>query len=756
MKYVVLLGLLGGLGLAGCGENNEEPASGAAPAAVDEAAGTAVEKTAAVAAAVAETVPVIATPPAAPKASADVRAKALGFARFLPADTQGYLGVFDAAGFVAEMRGSKVGRFLEDRAAQEGIDIDEVEAEPMASMALGLFAEEFAVAVGKGTPRQADNLVRLSELSNYHQMKSLVRMFDGEVGGVEDEDDFPMGLQEMMMLGSLLDDPEGGIAILEESRMPPITLAFKMSDADTREELVGMAQGGLQELFFMIGPDGQNIAEKVEITRGESTFSGLRLVGRKIAASIGDQEKEMLGQILDPASIERLVQSIGDKDLVIAVGVHDSYLVAFLGSDAGELQLAGSPGESLLAGKDFAFADAYLDENLLAVSSMTKELQEGVSKNTTGLGGIARGIRDGLAEAESLGDTRDLEVLLGLVGEQEKALFDAITYTPAGVVAYREDGLKVEAFGGSSPPDLDLDAVHRYGALADWEDAVFFANWVEDAEYSELALEYLDTIGETLYLGAKRFSALEIGDGNVEQFRAGFGMFDQMIRPHALEIWKAIREDLNTGLGSEGAIVVDLKGGLPTVPGIPQAVADEGTMPRIGMIAPVADAEQLGKSWKRLNGAIGELLKVAGEMTGQNIPMQKPMSSEKDDLKTWFFSIPFQNDQFVLSASQDKDDFYLSTSKNFVQELSAAIAAAEPDPARKGAYLEIDLKVLRKWLGEWIALADANADELPGGGELRNDLAEAREVLAIMDELDAISIHVRREDGTVRASLHIH
>jgi hypothetical protein len=131
MKYVVLLGLLGGLGLAGCGENNEEPASGAAPAAVDEAAGTAVEKTAAVAAAVAETVPVIATPPAAPKASADVRAKALGFARFLPADTQGYLGVFDAAGFVAEMRGSKVGRFLEDRAAQEGIDIDEVEAQQL-------------------------------------------------------------------------------------------------------------------------------------------------------------------------------------------------------------------------------------------------------------------------------------------------------------------------------------------------------------------------------------------------------------------------------------------------------------------------------------------------------------------------------------------------------------------------------------------------------------------------------------------------
>ncbi|NNM30209.1 MAG: hypothetical protein HKO57_11870 [Akkermansiaceae bacterium] len=731
-KISAFLVLIGGLGLPAHAEQ-EGPAAGSAQ--------------------------LIAVDTAPAPAAAAARTKALGFARFLPKDTEGYLGIFDGAGFVNDLRKSKLGKFLESRAREEGMDLTDIENEPSAAMALAMLAEEVTVAVGKATPEQANNLVLLSESSNYHQMKFLVKMFDAEIRDEELEDPGMMlGMQEAMLLGGLLHDPKGGINILENSYMPPITIAFKMSDADLRDEMSGMIKGGLQELLLGIGPEGENIAAAVDFERGDTKFSGVRLVGKKVAAKIGEDEKEDLAQFLDAASIERLIAAISAKDLVLATGIHDSYLVIFLGSNPADLKIAATPGESLAARDDLSFADAYLGKKLLAVSTLSKELQEGLAKNTTALGSVARGIKDGLAEAESFGDTRDLEVLLGLVETQEKALLGSVNYTPAGVVVFREAGLKMETFGGAGSPDLDLGKAHRYGKLADWDGGFLFANWVEDPAYTEAALEYLDTLGETVYLAASRISKLDLADPDFEQFKEGFTLFDKRIRPHALGMWRAFRKDLQAGLGSEGAVVVDLRGGLPTVPGLPQVVADKGKAPRLGVIAPIKDAARISASWKGMNESLEGLLKVFSEISGTNVPMQRPMSSEKDDLQTWFFSIQFQNDDFVLSVSQDKENFYLSTSRNFVKELSGALAQARPDPSRKGAYFAMDFTSLTAFAKDWLALVEANAADIFGGDDgaagFRENIPMIKETIAAFGDLDSLRAHTRLEDGTTRTSLH--
>ena len=190
-------------------------------------------------------------------------------------------------------------------------------------------------------------------------------------------------------------------------------------------------------------------------------------------------------------------------------------------------------------------------------------------------------------------------------------------------------------------------------------------------------MEYIDSIGETIYLGAKHVANMELPEGgDLDEFKEGFGMFDEQIRTHLLELWMSLRGDLMGGLGDEGAVIVDLKGELPTVPGLPQLVADEGKAPRISLLAPAIDPTKLESSWKRINKSMQGILKVVSEMTGENIPMQKPMSSEKNDLKTWFFPFPFQTDDFVLSVSVDKKNFFASTSKAFVQDLSAKLEGA--------------------------------------------------------------------------------
>ena len=151
-----------------------------------------------------------------------------------------------------------------------------------------------------------------------------------------------------------------------------------------------------------------------------------------------------------------------------------------------------------------------------------------------------------------------------------------------------------------------------------------------------------------------------------------------------MDLWSGLRDDLAGGLGDEGAVVIDLKGELPTVPGLPQLVVDEGKAPRLAILAPVKDAEKLGSSWEKIDKSLNGILKIVSEMTGENIPMQKPMSSEKNDLKTWFFPFPFQTDDFVLNVSVDPKNFYASTSKSYVQSLSGELEKLEVDATAKG------------------------------------------------------------------------
>lgn len=157
---------------------------------------------------------------------------------------------------------------------------------------------------------------------------------------------------------------------------------------------------------------------------------------------------------------------------------------------------------------------------------------------------------------------------------------------------------------------------------------------------------------------------------------------------------------------------------------------------------------------------MSELLKVVSEMSGENIPMQRPMSSEKNELKTWFFAFPFQTDDFVLSVSVDEKNFFAATSKSFVQSLSAKLAAAEPDASATGAVFRMDFVLLNKYLNGWLTLLNENADAVFGADSpAAEDFKEAqpmiKRVLEGTSELKSLSAHIREENGTVRSSFHL-
>jgi hypothetical protein len=311
-------------------------------------------------------------------------------------------------------------------------------------------------------------------------------------------------------------------------------------------------------------------------------------------------------------------------------------------------------------------------------------------------------------------------------------------------------------------PGTDLDTPRRYAGLGKDDGVFLFANWVSNPDYTEKVLEYVETLGQTIYLAAQQVARMDLPDEvaiDLEEMTNVFGMFDEQIRPHFLKLWSGLRDDMVAGLGEEGAVVVDLKGALPTVPGLPQLLVDEGKAPRIAILAPTKDKKKLGDSWDKTEKALNGILKIVSEMTGENIPMQRPMSSEKNDLKTWFFPFPFQSDDFVLNVSVDENNFYASTSKSYVQDLSARLEKAEVDPAATGAYFNVNFAALNAYLNDWIKLLEEKQVDIFGEGspdaeDLMEALPMVKMAVAGLGELKNIRGHTRKENGELRTSVH--
>jgi len=749
LKRLVGFGVLGALGLSSCGEKNEQAQTPAVGGGTKEVALKASADQPAV--------------EAAPAVDLTAVAQATGFAKYLPATTQAYAGVFDGKGFIEGLRGSAIVQLFEEQVQDNGdpdFSLENLEEAPEAQMAFALLGEEIFLGVGQGAPLQTTNLVGINESTTRHWAKFIVKMGEANLSGEGEFGNDPSALM-MPLIAGILGDPKAGIGSLEKAQMPPVTIGFKISDEDMRGQLFETVAQGIGAMLEEVGPDGEGFAEAINVERAGSKFTGLKIVGEKLVAALPPDAKEGLAQFLDAATVDKLIGILESKDLVLAVGVHDNYLVGFIGSSADELQIAGSPAESILSRPEAAFMKSYAGKKLLGLMTISKELQESITKEASLFGSLAAGLREGLAETKVFGDTQDIEALLELVVEQERGLLSMQSYTPSGVVAFLEDGLKIEGHGGSTMPELDLDTPRNYAGLAEGEGVFLFANQVASRDYLEKGFEYLDTLGQTAYLGAKQAARMQVPDapGDLEDFQGGFAMFDEKIRPHLLELWSGLRGDLVSGLGNEGAILVDLGGEFPTVPGLPQLVVDEGKAPRLALLALARDKEKLQSSWVNVDKALNGILKVISEMTGENIPMQKPMSSEKNELKTWFFPFPFQSDDFVLNVSVDEKNVYASTSKSFVQALSAKMEEGEVDPAAKGAYFKVDFTALNDYVNGWLKLLEDNKDEIfgeasPAAEDFMEGLPIAKQVLAAFGELKGITGHIRKEDGVIRSSLH--
>jgi hypothetical protein len=179
---------------------------------------------------------------------------------------------------------------------------------------------------------------------------------------------------------------------------------------------------------------------------------------------------------------------------------------------------------------------------------------------------------------------------------------------------------------------------------------------------------------------------------------------------------------------------------------------DTAKVPRVSLIAPVTDRAKLASSWDKMNTTLTGTLAKISEITGEKIPMQKPLSSEKNGNTTWFFPLPFFNDDFLPSVTVSDKWFAASSSKNQALDLIAKADAG--GESRSGFWFSMNFKALENYANDTYKLFDANALALTGSALPADRKKLIANSIAALGDLDKLTIHSRREGGILRTSVN--
>ena len=678
------------------------------------------------------------------------RAEKLGLLANLSPDVSAVMALSNGGRVWEELTESGVGQLLLETLLENEVDLTDPDS-PGAQVA-ALFEEEFLIASGKGATEQLKNMISLNSLSDKYEIAQLIRLW---TIAIEGDDALPDTNPFGALAEAIKENPDFLSNLVAASEMPPLLIAARVSDDEQRDELAAVLAMGGGMALQVAGEDMPFLSSSETEVAGIS-FAGIALDGESLVKSLQEEIGllDLMETFMDPASAQDILDSLAEKNLVLLGGVSDEAVYLYLGSSAEDLPLVEKTSDGLTASEEFAFVDAYLDEMLVNVFWMEEDLVEVGATGQAILGDYIDGILMGLKDNDALGNIKNLEKkLLEVQRLEKKFLASGISQAAAGVSFLKADGLHTESFGGYLDEYYDWETPHQLGSVSG--DSFFSVQGVSNVETDQLAMQYIETAFASAYEIAGLMKKMEGVPADFDEVLAGFELFDERMKGDALELWKGLRLT-EAGVGAEWIFELDLAGSWPTVPGVPELIIEKGMAPRLSYVAPVVDRAKLAESWKEVEGATAQLLKAANELTGEEIPMQKPMSSENNGLKTWFFPIPMQTDDFVPSITLDDEVMVMGTSKE--RAVALAQAAKEKSEGRTGVVTVMNFAPLWAFLSNWLALIEENPEEILRDDEqlefFRENQEMLKKMLTAMEEFDSWTTHKRVVDGQLRSSSH--
>jgi len=654
--------------------------------------------------------------------------KPFGLVSSMSQDTEIVFGLTQFENFANEIGKSNTWKkIIELLELEAGLDISDA-AEPWGS-AMDFIGEDAFFGFGKGT---AANLERLYEVID------VINKISYEITGAQLLSELGFGggagsdPEELMkdLLDQLLSDEDGKFEkTLAELQLPAFIAGSKVGE--------GMANQLVNQLSAL-----EDQLPPFVLTSEFDVSEGVKFRSWSVAAKdvFDDNAREQLRQgIGDKELAEKLEKIIDSKKVEISFGVLNEYLIVGFGPDHSHIKFVNKEEDSLMAVSDFQFAKGYADKKILAYNYFSKSALDAFnppnqfSSLTDAITKILKSIKE---------EGIDLKKIIPLVSKLGKQVDEAtrVTMDSTAGVLYRESGLKWASVGGPSVPGIDAKTPLKLTPAAS-EDKFLLMNFMEAPESRENSIATVETLAEILH-GVGATAVQFQGDPQVGEV---FQMFDQMLTPKFLKVWNIFKNKVANGLGSEAGIIIDLKGSMPKIPGVPPEFIKDGKVPRISIFNSVKNRKNLAEAWEQLVPAINEIVAaIPGQEPGQEFQIPDTLSMDGKNLTTHFIGLPFVSNDFLPSLSLSDELFFLTTSKKATDELAAAIAENKNNEI-SGLVLKVNVEELIQFFQDWIGLIEKNED-LVSDDEAIEVLNNIKQVLQFGEGIKGFNYRKYKED----------
>ena len=637
--------------------------------------------------------------------------KPFGFVSRMPQDTEIIYGLRHLEQFTQEIGKSNTWKkLIELFELESGFDLSEV-AEPWGS-AMDLVGEDAFFGFGNGTAKQLEKLNEINDAYNKISLKVAGSQMLSALGlGGDDEPDPEEFMRDLLQ--ELLSANEGKNAkLMQELQLPSFIAGAKVGK--------GMSAQLVNQLSALEADLPPFVLTSEFKVLGDQKFRSWSIAAKDVFDdSAREQMREAIGDEDLAAKLEKIIDT---KKVELSFGSIDEYVILGIGPDHKHIKFAKSEENSLLAVSDFEFAKGYGEKKILAYNYLSKSAltafyaKDSLKAMSDSIVKLIESMKEGGI------DLTKAVPLMKNFGNQITKIVDISIDSTAGVL-YRENGLKWASVGGYSVAGMDSSSSLKLAPNVP-KDAFFLLNAVEDPKYRASGIEITETIAELIHIIGS--SAVKIQGG--EDAGQIFAMFDQMLTPKILKVWGIMKNKVANGLGSEGGIVVDLKGSMPKVPGFPAVFIKNGKLPRVAVYNSVKNRKLLSEAWDELVPVINEIAAaVPGQEPGQEFQLPDSLSSEGKNVTTHFMGLPFVSNDFLPSLSISDEMFFLSTSKKFTEDLAASIVKPNEEKIT-GLVMKVRFDSLTQFAGDWLTLAEENNEVVDAGDdfiEIANSVRKA-------------------------------
>jgi hypothetical protein len=721
-RFVPVLLLPLAISLSQCGKK-EDPAT---PKAADGGTSTAPSVTAK-------------TEPVKAPSLADHASK-LGFAAKLPADTEFYMGSAQLKKHLGSIKKSSwwkdLSALVEDKTPAPAA------GEKAQQLALEVWGDDMFIAGGKGFAQDAELLRDLNRIYNEVYFKLIL---SGSTASLKTDGEAtpsnPLALVQPLLTDQASLEKLG--QFISKFQLPSMIAGVK---TDKGPEVIA-------ELFSE--KSLKNKPAEIEIsdlkTADGHAFKVITIDMSKVITE--EKQKEMLegvGKMLpEPAqkSFTKALADVRSKKFVFGVGAVDGYLLFATGKSLDHVKFVSDPSQSILSKPEMAWLLPYAQKDLTGLMYFTAATMSALHDDQP-LVPMLRGGVAALKENEMFKPMGEaLEKQVDEMATLEKNVYAHEFTSVAGISWWEGGALNAEFFGGARNRFMTLGKPLTFANLVDRPGVIFGIAYHRNAEYEKAVRLWIEKLVSIGYTAAQQLVQAGIAGPEGGQ---QFALFEMMLLPTIKEVYQADRQIDEKGLGSQFAVLLDVNGKFPPIPGVTIDDAQKMKFPRLTMVSEVVNRGEVAAGWATISKTITNLATIAASFTGggaqgagQPPTIPAPESVEANGMTTWFYKHEiFNGDLFPVSSINDKL-LVLSTSKAAAEAFTADLGKPS-GKALEGCVWRLDISALGDWASQVVALSPTQTPE---------QIKEARQNLKWIQPFHALQAHIFEEKNQPRVSL---